>query len=82
MASPLSRLGMADVPAALVPMRFAATVFTDDPDRVMPFPALPEITLETAPDCARRILADRVPLRRSRNENPVPAIAERRAGAG
>ena len=73
---------MADVPAALVPIRFAATVFTDDPDRVMPFPALPEITLETAPDVPAGFSPIVFPDDEAATKTPSPVVAERGAGAG
>ena len=80
MARPLSRLGTADVPAALVPMRFAATVFTDDPDKVMPFPALPEITLETAPDVPAGFSPIVFPCDEAATKTPSPPLPRRRAG--
>jgi hypothetical protein len=43
-------LGTADVPAGLVPIRLSWMVLSEDPNSVTPFPPLPEITLETAPD--------------------------------
>ncbi len=49
-ARPLRRLGTADVPAGLVPIRLSWMVLSEDPNSVMPFPPFPEITLETAPD--------------------------------
>ena len=64
------------MPAGLVPMRLSCTVLIEDPDSVMPFPALPEMTLETAPDLPVRFSPIVFPYEDAATKTPSPWLPD------
>ena len=65
---------MAKAPAAFVPIRFATTVFPDDPASTMPLPRLPEITFATTPEAPEPFSPMKFPLDAAETYTPLPPL--------